>query len=57
MPTCPRCGSPANPATLTGSRTTTARHLPICNPCGTDEAVRDHTGQPPIPPTDWPINH
>ncbi|MCX4722034.1 transposase family protein [Streptomyces virginiae] len=56
MPTCPRCGSPANPATLTGSRTTTTRHLPICNPCGTDEALRDHTGQPPIPPTDWPIN-
>lgn len=54
-PRCPRCGNPdeARPAR---SRTTTARSLPICSPCGTDEAVRDHAGKPPIPPTEWPLN-
>lgn len=26
----------------------------ICSPCGTDEAMRDLQGLPPIAPTDWP---
>jgi len=27
----------------------------ICADCGTDEAMRDHTGQPPIPVDEWPV--
>ncbi len=26
----------------------------ICGDCGTDEAVRDARGLPPIPPGEWP---
>ena len=28
----------------------------ICSPCGQEEAMRDFTGEPPIPPSEWPIN-
>lgn len=27
----------------------------ICSACGQDEAMRDYTRQPPIPPDDWPV--
>lgn len=27
----------------------------ICSECGTDEAMRDHAQEPPIPPNEWPI--
>lgn len=27
----------------------------ICSPCGTDEAMRDHEGAPPIPIDEWPV--
>ena len=37
------------------SRTDNASY--ICSECGTDEAMRDFSGQPPIPPTDWPIRY
>ncbi|MET9676373.1 hypothetical protein ABZY68_25260 [Streptomyces sp. NPDC006482] len=54
MPRCPRCGGPlgSDPAQ---SRMQTVRTVRICVPCGTDEAVRDHQGHAPVPPTDWPI--
>lgn len=52
MPRCPRCRGPLGmPAR---SRMHTARAVPICTPCGTDEAVREQHGLPPVPPTDWP---
>ncbi|MFE7665116.1 hypothetical protein [Streptomyces celluloflavus] len=56
MPTCPRCTGPL-PNTLTRSRTTTARNLPICPPCASHEAARDVAGHAPIPPNEWPIPH
>jgi hypothetical protein len=28
----------------------------ICTPCGSDEAMRDYTRQPPVPPDEWPLN-
>lgn len=28
----------------------------ICSACGQDEAMRDYTQQPPIPPNDWPVS-
>jgi hypothetical protein len=27
----------------------------ICSSCGRDEAMRDFTGEPPVPPGDWPV--
>ena len=27
----------------------------ICSACGADEAMRDFTGAPPIPPDEWPV--
>lgn len=27
----------------------------ICSPCGTEEAMRDMMGAPPIPPSEWPV--
>ncbi len=27
----------------------------ICSPCGQDEAMRDFTREPPVPPDEWPI--
>lgn len=27
----------------------------ICSPCGNEEGMRDYTGEPPIPPSEWPI--
>lgn len=51
---CPRCRN-----TITGrsarSRLTTDREVFICTTCGTDEAVREMTGQPPVPFGDWPV--
>jgi hypothetical protein len=29
--------------------------IDICSPCGQDEAMRDFSGSPPIPPDEWPI--
>ncbi len=54
MNPCPRCRRPldTHPAR---SRTTLRRTLPICTPCGRDEARRDRRGQPPIPPHRWPL--
>jgi hypothetical protein len=63
---CPRCekdvyrpydykgphkdGDPLPPAL---SRTDNQTY--ICSACGTDEAMRDFTGAPPIPPSEWPV--
>ena len=53
MSHCPRC---THPGPLTSrSRTTLARTIAICSPCGQAEAARDATGRAPIPPADWPI--
>lgn len=51
---CPRCGGllGERPAR---SRLTVDRDVWICTPCGTDEAVRDATRQPPVPFDDWPL--
>ena len=27
----------------------------VCSPCGTDEAMREFQGLPPVPPTEWPM--
>ncbi len=52
MTRCPRCTRPGPlPAR---SRTTTARTIPICDPCGHAEARRNATGRAPIPPGEWP---
>ncbi len=29
--------------------------IDICTPCGQDEAMRDFTGSPPVPPYEWPV--
>ncbi|HYQ84110.1 MAG TPA: hypothetical protein VEP28_08930, partial [Rubrobacter sp.] len=61
---CPRCG--VNRYTpYGGERPTQESPFPalsrldnqtyICSSCGTDEAMRDYEGQPPIPPNEWPI--
>ncbi|WP_161990414.1 hypothetical protein [Streptomyces alboflavus] len=52
---CPRCRQPYDTATAAASRLTLPRTLPICSPCGTDEAVRDAQGLAPIPPREWPL--
>jgi hypothetical protein len=31
------------------------RDIEICQACGLDEATREASGLPPIPPGDWPI--
>ncbi len=51
---CPRCGGPlgGRPAR---SRITVDRDVRICSACGTDEAVRDATGETPVPFGDWPV--
>ena len=66
--TCPRCG--VNEYTPYAIRTSVrldadAPPFPalsradnktyICSPCGTDEAMRDFSGEPPVPPSEWPI--
>ena len=28
----------------------------ICTACGTEEAMRDFAGEPPIPPDEWPVS-
>ncbi|MFF0430357.1 hypothetical protein ACFYUJ_39095 [Streptomyces sp. NPDC004520] len=53
MTRCPRCGGPLGD-TPARSRMTTDRTVPVCAACGTDEAVREHRGLSPLPPTDWP---
>lgn len=54
MTPCPRCTRPLDnrPAR---SRTTHNRDIPICTPCGHDEARRDARQNSPIPPGEWPI--
>lgn len=56
MTSCQRCGGPLGDQPAR-SRLTLARTLPICTPCGQDEARRERDKHPPIPPTDWPIPH
>ena len=62
--TCPRCGveeftpygekrGPDDPMPPALSRVDNKTH--ICSACGTDEAMRDFTGQGPIPLDEWPI--
>ncbi|MET8690545.1 hypothetical protein ABZV77_40700 [Streptomyces sp. NPDC004732] len=50
---CPRCGGPLGERPAR-SRLTTDREVLICTTCGTDEAVREATGKPPVPFGDWP---
>jgi hypothetical protein len=52
---CPRCTNPYDPGQPARSRVTLSRDIPICPPCGTDEAVRDAAGRAPIPPSEWPL--
>jgi hypothetical protein len=53
---CPRCTTGQLTGTDARSRTTTARDIRICTPCGIDEAIRDAAGHSPIPPGEWPIS-
>lgn len=69
-PLCPRCGvrryTPydADARVRAGVVTDKAPPFPavsrmdnvtyICSWCGQDEALRDLTGAPPIPPDEWP---
>lgn len=56
---CPRCTGPSKqfPEDIgAASRVTQDRDITICGPCGRDEAVRDMSGLPPIPPGEWPIS-
>jgi len=61
---CPRCGirhytpygsgPPTDEAPFPAlSRMDNKTH--VCSWCGTDEAMRDFTGEPPLPPSEWPI--
>src|SRR5262245_60600689 len=61
--TCPRCGvdeftpygepyRPGDPPPPAKSR---VADIWICSACGTDEAMRDFGGAPPIPPDEWPV--
>ncbi|MFB7678414.1 hypothetical protein ACFC26_44170 [Kitasatospora purpeofusca] len=57
-PTCPRCDGPL--ALFDGdigaaSRVSLDGSIRVCGVCGSDEAIRDAAGQPPVPPTDWPV--
>jgi hypothetical protein len=45
----------ADEATAKGSRVATERDINICSACGRDEAIRDFTEQPPVPPDEWPV--
>jgi hypothetical protein len=53
MSHCPRCRRPLGERPAR-SRTTHARDIPICSPCGQGEAYRDAVGLAPIPPGEWP---
>lgn len=52
---CPRCTSPYTAAHAARSRITLQRTIPICAPCGADEADRDARGQAPVPIGEWPL--
>ncbi|MFJ8385564.1 hypothetical protein ACIQ9Q_13830 [Streptomyces sp. NPDC094438] len=52
---CPRCSGPLGEQPAR-SRLTTDRDIRICTLCGTDEAVRETTGQTPVPFGDWPLS-
>lgn len=54
MTACPRCTQPIAGRSAR-SRVTHNRNIPICTPCGSDEAQRDATGRPPVPPDEWPL--
>lgn len=62
---CPRCQineftpygeprGPNDPAPPALSRVDNETY--ICTQCGTDEAMRDYEGEPPIPPSRWPLD-
>lgn len=51
---CPRC-SEAMDHPGGGSRMGVDRKPVICGPCCYDEAIRDASGDAPIPPPDWPV--
>ena len=63
--TCPRCGR--NEYTPYGEPWDPERDAPppalsrmdnatyICSDCGQDEAMRDFSGEPPVPPDQWPL--
>ena len=51
--TCPRCDLVRPPQWRALSRMDNETY--ICNPCGDDEAMRDHLGDPPVPVDEWPI--
>ena len=50
---CPRCTRPIGDRPAR-SRTTVARDIAICSPCGQGEADRQAAGRAPIPPNEWP---
>lgn len=52
---CPRCGGPLGERPAR-SRLTVDREVFICTTCGTEEAVQQATGKPPIPFGEWPID-
>ncbi|MFD7429690.1 hypothetical protein ACIF6H_12245 [Streptomyces microflavus] len=51
---CARCGGPLGERPAR-SRLTADREVQICTMCGTDEAVREVDGLPPVPFGDWPL--
>lgn len=50
--TCPRCGTDL-PDEGVHALSRVEQGIYICSPCGTDEAMRDFTGVPPIPRQVW----
>ncbi|MEU8545316.1 hypothetical protein AB0C52_35835 [Streptomyces sp. NPDC048717] len=55
---CPRCLGPlAECRADVGATSRVVSWMRICGRCGADEAVRDATGLPPVPPDDWPLRN
>ncbi|ATL71807.1 hypothetical protein CRH09_15500 [Nocardia terpenica] len=52
---CPRCGELMGELPPARSRMKIDRDLFVCSACGTDEALRDAAGFPPIEPSAWPV--
>ena len=62
---CPRCGVRSYTPYGTGAVPTERAPFPalsrmdnrtyVCSWCGTDEAMRDFHGEPPLAPDQWPI--
>jgi hypothetical protein len=61
---CPRCklfeytpyaAGPRDPSDPPPPALSRVAEIDICTPCGLDEALRDVSRLPPIPPNEWPV--